>query len=136
MSKHKKNLVLLLPIALLVLAALACSGGTSTTHKIVGNSGETRVRMKEADGSDTTSVEINEDWAWTRVNATVTLFVETGSCTATVTGDEGTVITLSAAAGSPTQGSGQLVTDGFGEVSLATDSQNVTNMDLLIEFSR
>jgi hypothetical protein len=136
MTRRKSYLYILLPILALALAALACSGGSSTTHKIAGNSGETRIRMKEASGSNTTSMEINEDWSRTSVNATVTLFVETGSCTAVVSGEDGTAITLSASAGSPNQVSGVLVTDGFGDVALTTDSQGVTNLDLLIEFSR
>ena len=136
MTRRKRTLYILLPILVLALAALACSGGTSTTHKLTGNTGETRIRMKEASGSNTTSVEINEDWSRTSVNATVTLFVETGSCTAVVAGEEGTAITLSASGGAPNQVSGVLVTDGFGDVSLTTDSQDVTNLDLLIEFSR
>ena len=136
MTRDKRTLYILLPILALALAALACSGGTSTTHKLVGNSGETRIRMKEAEGSNTTSMEINEDWAYTSVNATVTLFVETGGCSATVSGENGTVIPISASAGTPNQVSGVLVTDGFGDVTLTTDSQGVTNLDLLIEFSR
>ena len=136
MTRRNRTLYILLPILALALAALACSGGTSTTHKITGNTGETRIRMKEASGSNTTSLEINEDWMRTSVNATVTLFVETGSCTAVVAGGDGTAITLSASAGAPNQVSGVLVTDGFGDVSLTTDSQGVTNLDLLIEFSR
>jgi hypothetical protein len=136
MTRRKRTLYLVLPILALALAALACSGGTSTTHKITGNNGETRIRMKEASGSNTTSVEINEDWSRTSVNATVTLFVETGSCTAVVSGEDGTAITLSASAGTPNQVSGVLVTDGFGDVTLTTDSQGVTNLDLLVEFYR
>jgi hypothetical protein len=136
MTRQKRTLHLLLPILALALVALACSGGTSTSHKIVGNTGELRLRMNEANGTDTTSVEINEDWTRQRVTATVTLFVETGSCTATVTGEDGTAISVSASAGSPAQVQGILVTDGFGEVDVITDSQGVTNMDLLIEFAR
>ena len=136
MTRQKRTLYILLPILVLALAALACSGGTSTTHKLAGNSGETRIRMKEADGSNTTSVEISEDWSRTSVNATVTLFVETGSCSAAVSGENGTLIPISASAGSPNQVSGVLVTDGFGDVTLATDCQGATNLDLLVEFSR
>lgn len=136
MTKPKKTYSLILPILILALAALACSGGTSTTHKLSGNTGETRVRMKEADGANSTSVEINEDWFRERVSTTVTLFVETGSCTADLVGEDGTVVSLSASAGSPAQAFGDLVTDGFGDLQLETVCQGATNLDFLVQFAR
>ena len=135
MTKQKRTTYLILPILVLALAALACSGGSTTTHKLTGNSGEVRVRMKEVDGAETTSMEINEDWSRTRVAATVTFSVEAGSCLANVTGEDGTAISLSASAGSPGQASGDLVTDGFGEVDLTAECQGGTNLDLTVQFS-
>lgn len=135
MTRQKKVLYLVLPILMLSLAVLACSGGYSTTSKLSGNSGEVRVRTKEADGTDSTSVELNEDFLRDRVAATVTLSVEAGSCRATLVGEEGTTITLDAAAGSSAQASGDLVTDAFGEVELQTDCQGAQNLDLLINFN-
>ena len=136
MKKQKRTTYLILPILILTLAALACSGGTSTTHKLSGNSGEVRVRMKEVNGSETTSMEINEDWSRTRVGVSAILTVEAGSCQATVSGEDGTSISLRASAGSPGQSSGDLVTDGFGEISLLADCQGGTNLDLTVQFSR
>jgi hypothetical protein len=134
MTRQKKTLYLILPILILSLAALACSGGTSTTQKLTGNSGEVRVKMKSADGTDTTSVELNEEFDNERVAVTATLSVESGSCLATLTGEDGTVITLNASAGSPAEAYGDLVTDVFGEVDLATDAQGASNVDLFIQF--
>jgi hypothetical protein len=135
MTRQKRILYLILPILMLALAVLACSGGYSTTSKLSGNSGEVRVKKGEAEGTDSTSVELNEDWMRDRVFATATLSLEAGSCQATLVGAEGTAITLDASAGSPAQASGDLVTDGFGEVDLQTDCQGATNLDLLINFS-
>jgi hypothetical protein len=136
MTPQKRKANLLLVVLVLALAALACGTGYQTSKKIVGNSGEVRVRMKEASGASSTEVEINEDWFRERVTASVTLSLEAGSCQATLLGEEGTKIILNAAAGSPSKGNGNLVTDGFGEVTLETNCQGGQNMDLLIEFSR
>ena len=88
MNRQKKVYYLILPILALSLAILACSGGYSTTSKLSGNSGEVRVKTGEADGTDSTSVELNEDWMRDRVFATATLSVESGSCQATLVGEE------------------------------------------------
>ena len=136
MTRHKKTKHLVLAILILALATLACGTGYTTTHKISGNSGEVRVRMKEANGTDSTSVEISEDWSRVRVSTTVTFGVETGSCLAYLSGEDGTSISLDASAGSPKEVYGSLVTDAFGEVDLQTDCQNAQNVDLTIYFSR
>ncbi len=135
MTRQKKIIYLILPILALALAVLACSGGYSTTSKLSGNSGEIRVRTKEADGKDSTSVELNEDWMRERVFATATLSLEAGSCQATLVGQDGTALVLDAAAGSPAQTSGDLMTDGFGEVDLETNCQGAANLELLINFT-
>ena len=135
MTGNKKTLYLLLPLLILALAALACGTGYRTTKKISGSSGEVRVMMKEANGADSTSVEINEDWSWTRVSSTVTLSMETGSCRATLPGDEGTVLSREAASGSPAQVFGDLVTDSFGDLELQTECQSAQNLELVISFA-
>ena len=136
MTRPKKTYYLILPILILTLAALACGTGYRTTQKITGNSGEVRVRMNEANGTDSTSVEINEDWSQIRVTSTVTLSVASGSCLVYLTGEDGTSISLDASAGSPGEVYGDLVTDVFGEVSLQTDCQDAQNLDLTIFFAR
>lgn len=136
MTRQKRTIYLILPILALSLAILACSGGYSTTSKLSGNSGEVRVKTGSADGVDTTSVEINEDWSRTRVSATVAFSVESGSCQATLIGEEGTRIVVNASAGSPGQSSGDLVTDGFGEITFDSNCQDAQNLDLLINFTR
>lgn len=135
MTRQKRVTYLILPILALALAALACSGGYSTTSKISGNSGEVRVKTGEADGSDSTSVELNEDWMRDRVFTTVSLSLEAGTCQAALIGEENTRIELNASAGSPAQASGYLVTDGFGEVDLETNCQGAQNLELLINFT-
>ncbi len=136
MTKNKKTSYLVLVMSVLALAALACGTGFTTTHKISGNSGEVRVRMNEANGTDSTSMEINEDWSRVRVSTTVTFSVESGSCLAYLTGEDGTAISLDTSAGSPTEVYGSLVTDGFGEIDLQTDCQNAQNLDLTVYFAR
>ncbi len=135
MTRRKRAAYLILPILMLSLAILACSGGYSTTSKISGNSGEVRVKTKTGEGIDTTSVELNDDWMRDRVFATVTFTVEGGSCQATLIGEEGTRIEVNASTGSPGQASGDLVTDGFGEVTLDTNCQNAKELNLLISFT-
>jgi len=133
--RQKRIYYLILPILALALAVLACSGGYSTTSKISGNSGEVRVKTGEANGTDSTSVELNEDWMRDRVFATATLSVESGRCQATLVGEEGTALVLDVSAGSPAQASGDLVTDGFGEVDLETNCQGAASLELLINFT-
>jgi len=135
MTKPNKTKLLLYPILILVLAGLACGNGYRTTQKISGNSGKVRVQTNETNGTDSTEVELNEELENTRVIATVTLSVEAGSCRAILTGEDGTSLTLDAAAGSPAEVSGELVTDIFGEVTLQTEAQNAQNVDLTISFS-
>ena len=127
---------LVFPILILALAALACGTGYRTTQKTSGNSGEVRVRMNEADGVDSTSMEINEDWSRVRVTSTVTLSVASGNCLANLIGEDGTSISLDASVGRPGEVYGDLVTDVFGEVSLQTDCQNARDLDLTIFFVR
>lgn len=136
MTPKKRTIYLALALAILAVTALACGTGYQTSSKILGNSGEVRVKMKDASGTNSTSVEINEDWPRESISTTATLSLEAGSCLATLMGNEGTVLVLEAAAGSPTETYGELVTDGFGEVDLQTDCQGGQNLDLLITFSR
>ncbi len=135
MTPQKRTIHLLLAASILALSALACSSGYQTTSKLFGNSGEVRVRMKDADGSNSTSLEINEDWSRERVNAAVTLSVEAGSCRATLSGGDHTVITLNASQGSSAQANGDLVTDSFGDINLQTDCQGGQNLDLVVSFT-
>ena len=135
MIRKKRKTYLILAILAVTLAALACSGGYTTTSKLSGNSGEVRIKTKEADGTDSTSVELNEDWTRERVGVTATLTLEAGSCQADLVGEDGTVLTLNASAGNPARASGDLVTDGFGEVEFETNCQGVQNLELLITFT-
>lgn len=136
MNARKRLLRLSLPVLALLLVGLACGTGYRTSSSIYGESGKVRVQLKEADGEYTNSVEINEDWSWDRVSATVTFSVSEGSCQATLSGDENTLIVLSASAGNPGQSSGDLVTDSFGDVDLVTNCQAAKDLDLTIEFTR
>jgi hypothetical protein len=92
--------------------------------------------MKEADGTDSTSVEINEDWSRVNVTSTMVLSVESGNCQAVVTDGSGASVSLSASPGSPGDAYATLVTDGFGDVSLETNCQSAQNLDFLISFVR
>lgn len=136
MSIRKRTTYLLLAVLVLSLAALACGTGYRTTRKIIGNSGSVRVQAKEADGVTSTEVEIDEDWTRQRISAAVTFSLEAGSCQATLSGNDNTVIMLDASPGSPGQAYGDLVTDAFGEVTLETNCQGGTNLDLTIAFER
>ena len=137
MTAKRQTTYLVLTVLILSLAALACGTGSQTTSKITGNSGEVRVRINETSGVNTTSVELNEDWFREQLAASVTFSLETGSCRASVIGEDGTQITVDAAAGSPGQASGQLITDGFGEVDLETNCQgSAQNLDVTIAFNR
>jgi hypothetical protein len=125
---------LILPILLLAGAVLACSGGYNTSTKISGNSGEIRIKTREADGEDSTSVELSEDWENEWIAATATLNVAAGSCQASLLGQEGTVLVLEASAGSPGQAAGDLQTNIFGDISLQTNCQGAQDLDLLVQF--
>jgi hypothetical protein len=136
MTPKKRMIYLALALAILAGTALACGTGYQTSSKILGNSGEVRVKMKDPSGTNSTSVEINEDWSWETISTTATLSLETGRCQATLSGDDGNVLILEAAAGNPAKATGILVTDGFGEIDLETDCPGGQNLDLLIAFSR
>lgn len=136
MTSRKRLNRLALPFLILVLAGLACGTGYRTSSSIYGESGKVRVQLKEGDGVYTNSVEINEDWSWDRVSATVTFSVSEGSCLATLSGGENTSIVLNATAENTGEMSGDLVTDGFGDVELVTDCQEAKELDLTINFTR
>ena len=136
MKSKKRALYLLSTVLILAVTTLACGAGTSTTHKIVGDSGEITVRFNSPDGQETTSVEINEDWSWQRVTTTVSATTEAGSCRIALIGDENTAVVLDAAAGSPGQSYGDLVTDGFGDITLQTECAGVENLEVMIAFTR
>ncbi len=123
-------------LIMLTLVTLACGTGYRTTYNISGNSGTIRVRMNEADGTDRTNVEINEDYMRETVFVTANLSVESGTCEARLVGEDGTSLSLIASAGTPGTTSGELVTDGFGEITLETESQQASKMDLEIKFQR
>ena len=132
---QKQNVIFqALKSLVLVLAVLACGTGYRTTSKSSGNSGEVRVRMNEADGTDSTNVEINEDYNHSRVAITASLLVESGKCQAILRGQDGTTLSLSASPESPAEVSGDLVTDAFGEIALETVCQNAINVDLIITY--
>lgn len=134
MVKKQNGLFLALISLVLGLAVLACGTGYRTTSKSSGNSGEVRVRMNEADGTDSTNLEINEDYNHSRVAITANLLVESGNCQATLVGEDGTIISLSASPESPAEVFGDLVTDAFGEIELETICQNAKNVDLTISY--
>lgn len=135
MTRQNRVYYLILPILALALAALACSGGYSTTSKISGNTGEVRVKTNAVNGIDTTSVELNDDWTHARVGVIAAFGVESGSCQATLIGENGTRIVIDASAGSQGQASGDLVTDAFGEITFDSNCQDGQNLDLLINFT-
>ena len=132
MDKKQNGIFLVLISLVLGLAILACGTGYRTTSTSSGNSGEVRVRMNEADGTDSTNVEINEDYNHSKVAITASLLVESGNCQATLIGRDGTTISLSASPENPAEVYGDLVTDAFGEIVLETVCQNAKNVDLII----
>jgi hypothetical protein len=136
MNSRKRSYKLALPFLILLLASLACGTGYRTSSSLYGESGKVRIQLKEGDGVFTNSVEINEDWSWDLVSATVTFSVSEGSCLATLSGDENTSIVLTAAAGNPSEAAGDLVTDSFGDVELVTDCTSAKDLDLTIDFTR
>lgn len=136
MKTRKRLPWLVLPILALMIASLACGTGFSTQSTIYGLSGKVQANLKEGDGVYNNSIEINEDWSYVRFSATVSLSVSAGSCRATLSGGENTQLVLEASAGSPNNTSGELVTDGFGEVDLETNCQDAEEMTLTIDFTR
>ncbi len=134
MNQNQRTIKIILAVLILSLGLLACGTGYQTTQKLVGNSGEVRLRMKESNETNSTKVEFNEDWSGVRVTSTVVFGVSSGSCRAVLSGENGSTITLDATAGNPGEASGDLVTDVFGEVSLETECQNAQELDLTISF--
>jgi hypothetical protein len=135
MTVRRKLYWLALPILALAIAGLACGTGYKTSSSLYGNSGKVRVQIKEASGVNNNSVEISEDWSRERIGATVDFSVSEGSCRATLSGEENTRIVLDASAGSPIRLTGDLVTDGFGDLDLETDCQDAKELDLTIDFT-
>ena len=135
MTPSKRTLYLVLTLSVLAAVSLACGTGYQTSSKLTGNSGEVRLKMKDPSGTNSTSVEISEDWPGELLAVNATLSVEAGSCRATLSGADGTQLVLDASAGSPTEEYGELITDVFGDFSLQTDCQGGQNLELLITFS-
>lgn len=136
MKTRRRLYWLALPILALMLAGLACGTGFSTKSTTYGLSGNVQAKLKEANGVYTNSLEINEDWSYDRFSATITLSVSTGSCRATLSGEENTSIILEAAEDSPAETYGELVTDGFGEIDLETDCQDAEGLELTLNFTK
>jgi hypothetical protein len=134
MVKKENGLFLALITLVLGLAVLACGTGYRTTSKSAGNSGEVRVRINDADGTDSTQVEIDEDYDHSRVSVTANLLVESGNCQATLLGEDGTIIRLNASPENPAEAYGDLMTDAFGEIELKTICKNAKNIDLTISY--
>ena len=135
MTKETNSLLHFLPVLVLTLVLLACGTGYRTTSKITGDSDQVQIKMNEANGSDQTSVEINEDFFHERVTATVSLVVEIGSSQATLAGGDGTSMFLNASTGNPSQVYGDLVTDGLGKITLETDAQQAKKVEITIDFA-
>jgi hypothetical protein len=132
----KKLWKLTAALIMLTLVTLACGTGYRTTSNISGNSGTIRVQRNEADGTDRTNVEINEDYIRETVFVSANLSVESGTCGTRLVGEDGTSLSLTASAGNPGTTSGELVTDGFGEITLETESQQASKINLEIKFER
>lgn len=136
MQARKRLIWLALPILALMIASLACGTGFSTSSKRYGLSGNIQAKLQEANGVNTNTIEINEDWSYVPFTATTNLTVSAGSCRATLSGGENTSIVLEASAGSPSEAYGELVTDGFGDIDLETDCQDAEGLVLTIDFTR
>jgi hypothetical protein len=136
MITNTNKIKLILASFTIFLATLACGTGYRTTSNISGNSGTIRVQIKDADGSNQTKIEINEDYVRESVQIEAAFSLESGSCQATLSGEDGSRISLVASGGNPGTIQGQLITNGFGEIDLETNCQNGVNMDLVIEFTR
>ena len=122
-------------ILIFIITALACSTGTTTSHTISGDQGQVVVKMKSADGSDQTGIEINEDWAWEIVPMAITVTVEAGSYQATFVDHEEQTITLVATAGNPASIRAQMVTDGFGKILLQSEASGAEGVTITIDYT-
>ena len=122
-------------ILILVIIALACSTGTSTSHSISGDQGTIVVKIKSADGTDQTGIEINEEWAWETVPMAITVTVEAGSYQATFIDHEEQSITLDAKTGNPASIRTQMVTDGFGKIILQSEASGAEGVTITIDYT-
>lgn len=136
----KKYRILLIAVAALMLAVLACgdgSGGTysfSQTSRSSGNTGHIEVRGS-ASGSVTYEVEIDEDYDGATVYLNVTAGVQGGAYTVEFLDDDGSVVfSLDVKPGELATGSGDVTTDDEGNVRCKVTASDAKEVEIIIDY--
>jgi hypothetical protein len=134
MTRQERLVVVTIIVSLLV-TGLACGTGYSTTHSHRGNRGQVVVKIKSAEGSDQTSVEINEDYSWKTVTLNITVEVEAGRYWATFLDDDGHSVTLDASGDSPASTTVQMTTDGLGSIRMESEASGAQGVTITIDYT-
>jgi hypothetical protein len=136
----KRHTVLLMAVAFLVLAALACgsNGGSaysfSTSRTSSGNSGHVEI-TGDANGTVTDETEIDEDFPGATVDIEVAAGVLEGSYTVDFLDDDGSVVfSLDVKPGALAKGSGTVTLNDEGEVEYALDASDAKGVKLVIDY--
>jgi len=134
MEKKKQRRIVILIVCLL-MATLACSSGSTTSHTLRGNQGQVVVKTNSADGSDQSSIEINEDYTWETIQMTISVTVEAGTYQATFVDANDTTVVLDSSAGNPASAGALMETDGFGKISIQSEASSAEGIVITIDYT-
>lgn len=130
---------ILVVVALLALALVACEGytqtGASTQSRQTGSGGNLATRINKANGSAEQSIEV-EDGEGLILDSDVVLSVGSGTYKIELLGENGQVtLTLEAQAGQTVSGHGQMIVDSFGAAKYRVTATEAQGVEYSIEYS-
>lgn len=133
----KKYKILVIAVAVLLLALLACGeGGGSflTSRTSSGNSGHIEI-TGDASGIVTDETEIDDDFPGATVDIEVAAGVKEGSYTVDFLDDYGSVVfSLDVKPGELAKGSGSVTLNDEGEVEYEIDASDAKGIKIIIDY--
>ena len=135
----KRDRVLFVTVAILILAALACegSGGYTVSRRSLGNTGHIEVKIGSVGETKSENLEIDEDFAWDTVELDIVLEVQSGACRVEFLDEDGNIaLALDAEPGQSAQGNVTLDTDGNGKVNYRVVAEDAQEIKIIIDYRR
>ncbi len=135
---NRSKFAVLIVVALLALALIACEGytqtGASTQSRQDGSGGSVSARINKANGSATQTIEV-EGGEGLILDSDVTLSVGSGAYKIELLGENDQVtLTLEAQAGQTVSGRGQMVVDSLGEAQYRVTATEAQEVEYSIEY--
>jgi len=135
----KRYKALMIAVAVLLLALLACGeGGSSysfsTSSTSSGNSGHIEI-TGDANGTVTDETEVDDDFPGATVDIEVEAGVKEGSYTLDFLDDDGSVVfSLDVKPGELARGSGTVTLNDEGEVAYDLDASDAKGVKIIIDY--